>query len=149
MRVNLALGALIISTVLIGAPRAQERPSLGGRWIPAGSDSQPVQALTVTQTATSVTVKNWSTIGPSSGTYQWNSDPQPATTTTPRASWKDTMLVVIFPPGTWTSAPKVNGTRTESWRIDRSGKLSVVIEVRRDKGAPIVERFVYSRGDPQ
>jgi hypothetical protein len=149
MRVNVAAVGLILATVLIGIARAQERPNLTGRWVPAGSDSQPVQPLVVTQTATSITVKNWSTSGPSSGMYQWNLDPEPATTITPSASWKDDTLVVIFTAGTWTTAPKVNGTRTESWAIDRSGKLSVAVVVRRDQGAPIVDRFVFTRDDRQ
>ncbi len=134
---TLAIVLAILSTVFIGAARAQQRPDFAGRWIPAGSGSQPPQPLVVTQTATSITVQNWSTKGPTSGTYQWNPEPEPASATTPRASWQGESLVVTI------------GARTESWRIDRTGKLRVAIAVRRD-GRPLsVDGVMYSRDERQ
>jgi hypothetical protein len=114
---------------------AQERPNFAGRWIPIGVSSQPEQPLVVTQTTTSLTVENTSSSGAASGIHQWTSAPQQSGSGT---SWKGATLVVTFP-----ATP--NGVRTESWSLNRTGNLTVIIEVRRPNGRRLLDSFVYSR----
>ena len=149
MRLKPSVLGVIVATILVvvtGA-RAQERPNFAGRWTLTGPGSQLAQPLIVSQTATSLTVENWSTSGPSSGSHRWGPDPQPLTTTTPRASWQRTTLVVTFPMSDVPNAPNPSAVRTESWSLDRTGKLTVMIELRRNEGPRQLDSFVYSRPD--
>jgi hypothetical protein len=40
-----------------------------------------------------------------------------------------------------------SAVRTESWSLDRIGKLTVLIEVRPNQGSRELNRFIYSRAD--
>ena len=139
--------ALVVSTFWAGTTLAQDRPNFAGRWNPAGPGSQPEQPVIVSQTPTSLTVQNWSKSGPSSGTYQLGPDPQQPAATTPGASWNGNTLVVIFPMSASPNAPAGSAVRTESWSLDRTGKLSVMIELRPNQGPRELNTFMYSRGD--
>ena len=136
---------LVVSTILTGAVRAQERPNLAGRWLPVGAGSQPDQPLVVSQTATSISVENWSTRGPTSGTYRWGADAEPATTTRPRVSWEGRTLIVLFPKARWPGAGGVWAVRTERWLLDAVGKLTVNVELDREQGARFVDSVLYER----
>jgi hypothetical protein len=147
MRLKPAVLALVVSTFCAGTALAQDRPNFAGRWIQAGAGSQPEQPVIVSQTPTSLTVQNWSKSGPSSGIYQWGPDPQQPAATRPSASWNGTTLVVAFPMSVLPNAPTVSASRTESWSLDRTGRLTVMIELRRSQGPRERDRFVYSRAD--
>jgi hypothetical protein len=147
MRQASALLALLVSTLWVGIAVAQDRPNFTGRWIPAGPNSQPAQPVIVSQTPTSLMVQNWSKSGPSSGIYAWGPDPQQPAATRPSASWNGTTLVVTFPMSVLPNAPTVNAMRTQSWSLDRTGRLTVLIELRRSQGPRELDRFVYSRAD--
>jgi hypothetical protein len=142
-----AVLALVVSTFCAGTALAQDRPNLAGRWIPAGAGSQPEQPVIVSQTPTSLTVQNWSKIGPSSGTYQLGPEPQQPAATTPGAFWNGYTLVVTFAMSALPNAPAGSAVRTESWSLDRTGKLTVLIEVRPNQGSRELNRFIYSRAD--
>jgi hypothetical protein len=144
MRLRLAVLALIIVAGLIEAARTQDLPNLAGRWIPVGSSSQPPQPLMVSQTEMSITVQNWSKTGPSSGSYQWGLDSQRSAGEEPRAAWNGTTLVVTLPILV-ANVPNPSGVRTESWSLDRTGKLSVTIVLRRGQGPREVDTVLYSR----
>jgi hypothetical protein len=45
------------------------------------------------------------------------------------------------------NAPAGSAARTESWSLDRTGKLSVMIELRPNQGPRELNTFMYSRGD--
>lgn len=145
LHLRLVLIGLIVSTILTGAVRAQERPNFAGRWLPAGAGTQPDQPLIVSQTATSVSVENWSTSGPASGTYGWGVDAERATTKTPRVSWEGTTLVVVFPMTTWPGPAGVRAIRTERWWLDTAGKLTVSIGLRPEQGGSWVDTVLYVR----
>lgn len=147
MRLKSLVLALLVSPFWVGIALAQDRPNFAGRWIPAGPGSQPQQPAIVSQTPTSLTVQNWSKSGPSSGVYQWGPDPQQPAATGPTASWNGATLVVTFPMSALQNAPAVSAVRTESWSLDSTGRLTVVIELRRSQGPRELDRFVYSRAD--
>jgi hypothetical protein len=146
MRLKPVVLALVVSTFWVGTALAQDRPNFAGRWVPAGPGSQPEQPVIVSQAPTSLTVQNWSKSGPSSGIYQWGPDPQQAAATRPGASWHGTTLVVTFPMSVLPNAT-VRAVRTESWSLDGTGKLTVMIELRPSRGPRELDRFVYSRAE--
>src|SRR2546422_1563817 len=115
---------LVASVVLVATVLAQERPNLSGRWVAVGANSQPQPPLVVSQSPTSLTVQNWSTVGPSSGTYSWGTNPQQPVETS-NATWVGMKLVATLPTNGASGA-----ARTESWSLDRVGKLTVLIEIR-------------------
>jgi len=147
MRLNAAVLALAMSTFWVETALAQDRPNFAGRWIAAGSGSQPEQPVIVSQTPTSLTVQNWSKNGPSSGTYQWGPEPQQLAATRPSASWNGTMLVVTLPMWELPNALTVSAVRTESWSLDGTDRLTVMIQLRPKHGPRQLDRFVYSRVD--
>jgi hypothetical protein len=147
MRLKPAVLAVVVSTFWVGTTLAQDRPNFAGRWIPAGPGSQPEQPVIVTQTPTSLTVQNWSKSGPSSGIYQWGVEPQQLAATRPNASWSGTALVITFPMPALPNAPTGSAMQTESWSLDGTGRLTVLIELRRSQGPRELDRFVYSRAD--
>jgi hypothetical protein len=147
MRLKPAVLALVVSTFWVGIALAQDRPNFAGRWVPVGPGSQPEQPVIVSQTPTSLTVQNWSKSGPSSGIYQWGPDPQQLAAARPNASWHGATLVVTFPMSVLPNAPTVSAVRTESWSLDGTGRLTVMIELRPNQGPRELDRFVYSRAD--
>jgi hypothetical protein len=146
MRLRPSVLGLIVATILVAGARAQERPNFAGRWIPTGPGSQPAQPLLVSQTATTLTVENWSTSGPSSGIHRWGQHPQQLTATMP-SGWDGTTLVITFPVSILANAPNPSAVRTESWSLDRTGKLTITIELRRNEGPRQLDTFLYSRAD--
>ena len=140
--------AVVLTTLVAGVPHARQPPDFGGRWIPMGGGSQPAQPLVVRQSATSLSVENWSTSGPRSGIYAWSMDSRVADPATPNASWSGNTLVVVFPAARPIDPLGVATVRTESWSLDPAGRLTVVITLTREKGAPLlVDRILYSRSD--
>jgi hypothetical protein len=138
-------GVLVVGA--LGVALAQERPNFAGRWILAGADSQPAQPLIVHQTETALEVENWSRRGPSSGTYEWPTTPAPTAIGEASVSWNGTTLVVVVPAARSPARPATVATRTESWSVDNTGKLTVVIELTSKQGLRLIDRFTYSRSD--
>lgn len=124
--------ALSVTTVL-----AQERPSLAGRWVLAGAGSEPSDPLVVVQSDDAIGVENWSRRGPASGVRAWAGARSPES---PRVSWRGRVLIVEHPAGDRPAGP----ARTETWSIDRTGKLTVIIEDgRTGKTGRSIESYVY------
>jgi len=147
MSKNSVACAVILTTLMVSVPLGQAPPNFAGRWILAGASSQPAQPLVVNQSATSLSVENWSSSGPRPGVYAWSTDSGPAASATPAASWNGRTLVVVFPAATSPDFPGAVTVRTESWSLDTTGKLTVAIDLDREQGPRIVQRFLYSRSD--
>lgn len=131
----------------LGVALAQERPNFAGRWMLAGADSQPAQPLIVHQTETALEVENWSRRGPSSGTYEWHTTPALNAASEGSASWNGTTLMVVFPAAPSPERSAMVSTRTESWSLDKTGKLTVVIQLTAKQGLRWIDRLMYSRSD--
>ena len=135
------VGVLFVAS--LGAVLAQQHPSFAGRWILVGVDAHSSQPLIIRQTTTSLEVENWSRRGPSSGIYGWEDAAVPNQTL--KVSWQGPTLVTVVPEA---SGGKATGaTRTESWSLDHTGKLTVVIVVSWPQQPPRIDRFLYGRID--
>ena len=140
--------AAVLAMLIVGVTAGEELPNFSGRWTLAGAGSHPEQPLIVRQTATSLSVENWASSGPSREVYVWSTNSRDQGSATPLVSWRGTTLVVVFPPAKWPAFPGAVTVRTESWSLDRTGKLVVEIDYTRSpQRPPIVHRFVYTRSE--
>ena len=96
MSMTSAIWGALLTALVVTPP--QELPNFAGRWTLAGDGSHPEQSLIVSQTATSLSVENWSGSGPFRGVYVWPTESQQAGSATPVAKSNGTTFVVVFPP---------------------------------------------------
>lgn len=128
----------VIVAVASCASLSAQVPRFEGRWVPAGSQSNPATPLVVVQHSTGLEIENWSADGPVRGERTWAGPVGQASVT---ASWSGSTLVVRQ----LTGLGATPNTRIETWALESPNRLSVTIENAQPALRRSIECYLYVR----